>query len=113
MKAQIGAIETKQDSRLPWRVQRNADINSTLDVWTRWDDTPGSRNNYAVAEFIQDENDALLIACAPGLLSALESVLRHLVTPAGFPDKGKGRTEQQQAIFDQARSIIARAKGES
>ena len=40
------------------------------------------------------------------LFVALKEVLRHCVTPGGFPDKGKGRTEQQQAAFDTARTMI-------
>lgn len=47
---------------------------------------------------------------APGLLKALEEVMRHCVTVGGFPDKGKGRTDQQQAAYDAARAILKKAK---
>jgi hypothetical protein len=55
--------------------------------------------------------NARLMAAAPDLLAALESVLRFCVTPSGFPDKGKGRTECQQIAFDLARTAIAKATG--
>ena len=41
------------------------------------------------------------------LEAALTSVLRECVTVNGFPDKGKGRTEDQQAAYDQAREVLA------
>lgn len=43
------------------------------------------------------------------LLKTLKDVLRELVTPRGFPDAGKGRTERQQEVFDAARAVIAKA----
>jgi hypothetical protein len=57
------------------------------------------------------DREARLVAAAPDLLAALESVLRFCVTPSGFPDKGKGRTECQQIAFDLARTAIAKATG--
>ena len=54
--------------------------------------------------------DVVLIAQAPALLSALENVLRYLVTPNGFSDKGKGRTDIQQSVFDEARAVLASVK---
>ena len=42
----------------------------------------------------------------PGLLDALQKTIRVLVTPTGFPDKGKSRTDEQQRVFDTARAII-------
>ena len=55
--------------------------------------------------------NARLIAAAPQLLEALREALRVLVTPRGFPDKDKGRTDEQQRAFDAARAAIA-ATGE-
>ena len=45
------------------------------------------------------------------LLEALQDTIRYLVTPAGLPDVGKGRTAQQQISYDKARKAIARAEG--
>lgn len=42
------------------------------------------------------------------LREALFDTLRYLVTPTGFKEKGKGRTEQQQAAFDRARTILSK-----
>lgn len=44
------------------------------------------------------------------LHAALEGTLRHCVTVGGFPDKGKGRTQEQQEAYDMAR--IALSKGQ-
>jgi hypothetical protein len=43
------------------------------------------------------------------LLEAIQGLLRHCVTVDGVPDKGKGRTEEQQAAMDAARAAIAKA----
>lgn len=43
------------------------------------------------------------------LLDALRTTLRYLVTPTGLPDKGKGRTAQQQATLGAAVAAIALA----
>lgn len=59
-----------------------------------------------------NQANARLMAAAPELLAALEDTLRVLVTPAGLPDKGKGRTQEQQAAFDAAMRAIAKAKGQ-
>lgn len=64
-----GAIVTTQDSRLPWRVV-NAD--GIWEVWTRQDNTPGSRNNYMIAGSIQTEAEAIKLAAAPEMYEALE-----------------------------------------
>lgn len=50
-------------------------------------------------------------AAATELLDALRETLRTLVRVEGFPDKGKGRTEKQQAVFDQAKAAIRKATG--
>jgi hypothetical protein len=57
--------------------------------------------------------NARLIAAAPDLLEALRDTLRDLVTVAGLPDKGKGRTAAQQAALDKARDAIRKATGET
>lgn len=44
------------------------------------------------------------------LLSALIGVLQHCVTVRGFPDKDKGRTEDQQQAFDAAMAAIRKAE---
>lgn len=44
------------------------------------------------------------------LEEALENVMRYCVTPNGFPDAGKGRTQEQQAAFDQARALLQTPK---
>lgn len=55
----------------------------------------------------ETEANARLIAAAPALLEALRVCLRVLVTPAGLPDNGKGRTDEQQAALDQAYAALA------
>jgi hypothetical protein len=60
----------------------------------------------------ENKANARLIAAAPALLEALQETLRVLVTPQGFPDKNKGRTQEQQDAFDQSRQAIAQATGE-
>ena len=42
----------------------------------------------------------------PSLVQALGDTLRVLVTPSGLPDVGKGRTQEQQAAYDQARNLL-------
>lgn len=56
--------------------------------------------------------NAHLIAAAPELLAALEEVLRHCVTVGGFPDKNKGRTQEQQTAYDMARTAMNKALGQ-
>jgi hypothetical protein len=64
-------IATRPDSRLPWRV---VFYEGFWQVWTRQNDTPGNRNNYVIADGIQTEAEAYLIAAAPTLLAACNSV---------------------------------------
>ena len=45
------------------------------------------------------------------IIEALEDIMRHCVTAKGLPDKGKGRTPEQQTAIDRVRAVIARAKG--
>lgn len=47
------------------------------------------------------------------LLESLKETLRVLVRPKGFPDKGKGRTQKQQAAFDRACAAVANSSGEA
>lgn len=47
------------------------------------------------------------------LLAALQGVLQYCVTVDGMPDKGKGRTDEQQAAFDAAKKALALAKGDA
>lgn len=47
------------------------------------------------------------------LLAALRGVMQHCVTGKGMPDKGKGRTEEQQIAYNAARAAIAKAEGQS
>lgn len=54
-----------------------------------------------------------LANAAPAMLATLDAVLRECVTPGGFPDKGKGRTEAQQAAYDSARALVARFEREA
>lgn len=42
----------------------------------------------------------------PELIEAVSDLLRLCVTPKGMPDKGKGRTDEQQAAFDKARKFL-------
>lgn len=49
-------------------------------------------------------------AIRDALVVALEDVLRYCVTVNGFKDVSKGRTEEQQFAYDQARAALAAAK---
>jgi len=44
------------------------------------------------------------------LVAALKGVMQYCVTGTGLPDKGKGRTDEQQAALDLARAALAAAK---
>ena len=59
------------------------------------------------AQAEEGQANAHLIAQAPRLLTALQDALRILVTPSGVPDKGKGRTLEQQTALDNARAVLA------
>lgn len=61
----------KPDSRLPWRVVCD-EPNAVWQVWTRFDDSLGSRNNYMIAGNIQNEDEAHVLASAPHLLLTLK-----------------------------------------
>jgi hypothetical protein len=88
------------------RTQRPFRIIETLDT----KDGPRSRVCNGTWATL-DEAKAEVSASAPDLLAALKEVLRVLVTPRGLPDRGKGRTDEQQATLDAARAAIAKATG--
>lgn len=64
----------KPDSRLPWRVVFPKENFGLCQVWTNQDDTLGNRNNYMIADSIQSEAEAQLIAQAPTLQSRVHSL---------------------------------------
>jgi len=86
----------RQDSRLPWRWVFEE---GHWTVWTRADDTPGSQNNYVIADNIQEESEAKLIAAAPELLEALQQVM--------CDNKELGAISRPSG--DQARAAITKA----
>ena len=62
-------------------------------------------------EQVENERDRLRTDKAE-LVAALTAVLRHCVTADGMPDKGKGRTDEQQAAYAAARAVLAKTMGE-
>jgi hypothetical protein len=84
--------------RKPFVYDQNGNLVANFDGWVG-------------RSYEENVANAKLAASAPDLLEALQTVLRHCVTPAGMPDKGKGRTPEQQAAYDAARAAIARATG--
>lgn len=65
----------------PWRVVQSR--TGSFQIWTKYDDAPGSRNNYVVADGIQSESEAHLLAQAPALLEALQACLDALTDETG------------------------------
>ena len=47
----------------------------------------------------------------PELIEAMDSLLRHCVTPNGMPDANKGRTQEQQAALDKTIKLLKDSKG--
>lgn len=86
------------DSRLPWRIVKTDE--GLFQVWTRYDDSLGSRNNYVIADDIQGYDDAVLLAAAPELGDALQSLLECVNVRIDDP---------RCAAFDRARTAVARA----
>lgn len=86
----------------PWRVVPALD-GLTFEVWTQEDNTPGSRNNFAVASGIQDERDARVIAAVPELLTELRDI-------TGFLTKF-GTSSDRAAFCRAALSYIVGANG--
>ena len=64
-------------------------------------DKPWPKSGQFTAELVKRWN------AYPELVGALRELMRLCVTPKGFPDKGKGRTHEQQAAFDEARALLA------
>lgn len=88
----------------PWRVK--IDESGFVDIYRDHCDTAGSLNNYAVAESVQSDSDARLIAASPDLLTACESALALLSNPNAEP----GDADAVTAIL---KTAIAKAKGEA
>lgn len=63
----------KPDSRLPWRVVYD-EASAVWQVWTRYDGSSDSWDNYIIAGSIQSEEEAHLIAQAPQLQSRVQSL---------------------------------------
>lgn len=61
-----------QSTREPWRIVKTD--SGTFEIWTRYDDTPGSRN-YVIAADIQDEREANRICKAVNRDHAFEALL--------------------------------------
>lgn len=61
------------DLRLPWRAYQAS--TGFWEVWTRQNDEPGNRNNYAIAVGIQDEAEANLLASSGELLEACAALI--------------------------------------
>jgi hypothetical protein len=74
-------------------------------VWTRDDRTPGSLNNFEVAQ-CQFKDDAVLFAAVPTLIAALESLL----IADQLPPSGEA-AERQITAMAKARAALALAKG--
>ena len=105
----------QRSSRLPWRVQKNAD--GFYEVWTRLDETPGSMNNYVVAAEIQFPEEAELIASAPDLAAenkrlreALEELAEDLSNRSAN-EFGLGNRITAEIFLDFATAARAALKG--
>jgi hypothetical protein len=82
------------------------------DSGTDWREVVGMGDEFAPSYVCQAlAENAFPIAASLDLLAALKTALRVLVTVRGVPDKGKGRTDEQQAALDMARAAIAKAEG--
>lgn len=86
----------------PWRVK--FDESGFVDIYRAHDDSAGSLNNYAVAESVQSDSDAHLIAASPELLTACQGALALLTNPNAEPSDADAVT----AIL---RTALAKAKG--
>lgn len=110
----------KPDSRLPWRV---VEVEGFFEIWTREDNTPGSRNNYMIADNIQDKSEAQRLcdchtACSgmadpakeiAALRKALEIILA-CATPVSTLPWEKTPVRNMDAIAAQARAALKRAQ---
>jgi hypothetical protein len=88
----------------PWRVK--FDEIGFVDIYRAHDDTAGSLNNYAVAESVQSDGDARLIAASPDLLTACESALALLTNP-------NAELGDADAVTAMLLTAIAKARGEA
>lgn len=95
----------------PWRVGDLSDQESPQQVWSRYDDTPGSRNNFVVADDIQSEADARLIAAAPELVEALRDCVKWLGDPPA-EDDGFMDAQTVRKLILKTRAVLARVSGE-
>lgn len=118
------AQHTPASSLTPWRIVN--DIGS-FSVWTRQDDTPGSRNNFVITDGIQDEQQARLIAAAPELLAELsatadlayelmqraQEIDRRLLEATKSPAPGVelGEITRLRQQLSRNRAAIAKAEG--
>lgn len=93
-------------STKPWRVVANEE--GHWEVWTKLDATPGSRNNWIVADLIQTRKDAETIAAAPALLDALRYCEKLLSATEYSGEKQLGNG----MALDQARAAIAQVEKE-
>ena len=88
----------------PWRVK--FDESGFVDIYRAHDDSAGSLNNYAIAESVQSDSDAHLIAASPTLLTACESALALLSNPNAEPGDA-------DAVTAMLLNAISKAKGEA
>ena len=97
----------------PWRVK--FDEIGFVDIYRAHDDTAGSLNNYAVAESVQSDGDARLIAASPDLLAALEWSMRCMGDYLSA-DSQEGRDHCYKDLAHahrEAIKAISKAKGEA
>lgn len=70
----------------PWRIEYSEECG--WQVWTARDDRPGSLNNYVIADGIQSEDEARLLAASPQLYSLLYEMIvtaRRAAIPGDEP----------------------------
>lgn len=92
----------------PWRVlPAREQAGFGWQVWTALDDAPGSRNNFVVADDIQSEDDAKLMAAAPELLELARQVVLEYENASGdYPS-----STIPKDIYNGAVKAIAKAQG--
>lgn len=95
-----------------WRVVI-ADGEVCYQVWTRLDESAGGRNNYIIADGIQSEAEAKILAAAPELLEALKSLTKatHATAFALTPDQISEAASSLAFASFEAQKIIAKAEG--
>jgi hypothetical protein len=93
-------MKTKQN----WRIVPPTE-NSAWQVWTAEDETPGSQNNYVIADDIQAEDEARLLSASPELLAAcieLSAMVAEMLPKAGPCGWGMLAVESAQAAIAKA-----------